>query len=134
MDTVRGRLSTAQRNVYTASTNRLELLKHKRCLSAPQYYTEEQTMRLDFLTRRFASAAQQQLGVADRRLAATASKLDALSPLKVLGRGYGITYGADGTVVDSVTQVQAGDALTLQLTDGTVSCRVTDTQEVQRNG
>ena len=91
-------------------------------------------MRLDYLTRRFASAAQRQLGLADRRLAATASKLDALSPLKVLGRGYGITYGADGAVVDSITQVQAGDALTVQLTDGTVSCRVTDTQEVQRNG
>ena len=132
MDTVRGRLSTAQRGVLTASANRLELLKNKRCLSAPQYYTEEQAMRLDYLTRRFASAAQRQLDAADRRLAATASKLDALSPLKVLGRGYGIGYGADGTVVDSITRVQAGDDLTLQLTDGTVSCRVIDTQEVQR--
>lgn len=132
MDTVRGRLSTAQRGVFTAAANRLELLKNKRCLSAPQYYTEEQGMRLDYLTRRFASAAKQQLSVADRRLAATASKLDALSPLKVLGRGYGIGYAADGTVVDSVHRVQTGDDLTLQLTDGTVSCRVTDTQEVQR--
>ena len=91
-------------------------------------------MRLDYLTRRFASAAQQQLGVADRRLAAVASKLDALSPLKVLGRGYAIGYGADGAVVDSVRQVRAGDDLTLQLTDGTVACRVTDTQEVQKHG
>ena len=91
-------------------------------------------MRLDYLTRRFASAAQQQLGVADRRLAAAASKLDALSPLKVLGRGYAIGYSADGTVVDSVRQVRAGDDLTLQLTDGTVACRVTDTQEVQKHG
>ena len=134
MDTVRGRLATAQRNLLATSANRLALLKGKRCLSAPQYYTEEQGMRLDYLTRRFASAAQRQLGVADRRLAATASKLDALSPLKVLGRGYAIGYNADGTVVDSVNQVTVGDALTLQLTDGTVSCRVTDTQEVPRNG
>jgi len=132
MDTVRGRLSTAQRSVLTASANRLELLKNKRCLSAPQYYTEEQAMRLDYLTKQFASAAHRQLGVADRRLAATASKLDALSPLKVLGRGYAIGYGADGTVVDSVRQVQAGDHLTLQLTDGTLACRVTDKQEVHR--
>ena len=132
MDTVRGRLATAQHSVLTASANRLALMKNKRCLSAPQYYTEEQGMRLDYLTRRFASAAQRQLGLADRRLAATASKLDALSPLKVLGRGYAIGYGADGTVVDSVTRVQAGDDLTLQLTDGTVACRVIDTQEVHR--
>ncbi len=134
MDTVRGRLSTAQRGIYTAAVNRLEMLRDKRCLSAPQYYTEEQAMRLDYLTRRFSSAAQQQLGAADRRLAATASKLDALSPLKVLGRGYAIGYSADGTVVDSVRQVHTGDALTLQLTDGTVVCRVTDIQEVQKYG
>jgi len=87
-------------------------------------------MRLDYLTKNFVSAARQQLGAADRRLAATASKLDALSPLKVLGRGYAIGYGADGGVVDSIQRVQVGDDLTLRLTDGTVSCRVTDTQEV----
>ncbi len=130
MDTVRGRLLTAQRNVVTTATNRLTLLRDKRCLSAPQYYTEEQAMRLDYLTKNFVSAARQQLGAADRRLAATASKLDALSPLKVLGRGYAIGYGADGGVVDSIQRVQVGDDLTLRLTDGTVSCRVTDTQEV----
>ncbi len=134
MDTVRRRLSTAQRSVFAHAANRLELLKNKRCLSAPQYYTEEQAMRLDYLIRRFAAAARQQLGVADRRLAATASKLDALSPLKVLGRGYAIGYAADGTVVDSIQRIQAGDDLTLQLTDGTVACRVTDIQEVRRNG
>ena len=86
-------------------------------------------MRLDYLTRRFASAAQRQLGTADRRLAAAASKLDALSPLKVLGRGYAIGYTADGGVLDSVSCVAAGDSLQLRLADGTVDCTVTDIRE-----
>ena len=86
-------------------------------------------MRLDYLTRRFASAAQRQMGAADRRLAAAASKLDALSPLKVLGRGYAIGYTADGGVLNSVTRVKAGDNLTLTLADGTVDCTVTDVKE-----
>ena len=86
-------------------------------------------MRLDYLTRRFASAAQRQLATADRRLAATASKLDALSPLKVLGRGYAIGYTADGGVLDSVSRVAAGDSLQLRLADGTVDCTVTDIRE-----
>lgn len=131
MDTVRARLSTATHNQLTAARSRLDLMRNKRCLSAPQYYTDEQTMRLDYLTRRFTAAATQQLGSADRRLATAASKLDALSPLKVLGRGYAITYTADGGVLDSVSRVQVGDTLNLRVSDGTVACQVTDKQEVQ---
>lgn len=86
-------------------------------------------MRLDYLTRRFASAAQRQLGTADRRLAAAASKLDALSPLKVLGRGYTIGYTADGSVLDSVARVKRGDTVSLKLVDGTVDCTVVDMRE-----
>ena len=123
------RLETACRGRLTAATQQLTLLRSKRCLSAPQYYTEEQAMRLDYLTRRFAAAAQQQLSTADRRLAAQASKLDALSPLKVLGRGYAIGYTDGGEVLDSVGRVAVGDDLHLRLADGVLSCRVNDIQE-----
>ena len=123
------RLATGCRGVLNGAQARLKLMQDKRCLSAPQYYTEEQAMRLDYLTRRFASAAQRQLGAADRRLAAAASKLDALSPLKVLGRGYTIGYTADGGVLDSVTHVKVGDTVNLKLADGTVDCTVTDIRE-----
>ena len=131
MDTVRARLSTATHNHLTAARSHLDLLRNKRCLSAPQYYTDEQTMRLDYLTRRFTAAATQQLGTADRRLAAAASKLDALSPLKVLGRGYAIGYTADGGVVNSTADVQVGDTLSLRVSDGSISCQVTNVEEVQ---
>ncbi len=123
------RLESAVRQQVTAAGQRLQLLQSKRCLSAPQYYTEEQAMRLDYLTRRFASAAKQPLGVADRRLASAASKLDALSPLKVLGRGYAIGYDAGGQVLDSVRKVAPGDAVSLRLADGTLCCQVTEIGE-----
>lgn len=123
------RLTTGCRGVLTGAAARLKLLQDKRCLCAPRYYTEEQAMRLDYLTRRFASAARRQLSTADRRLAAAASKLDALSPLKVLGRGYTIGYTADGGVLNSVRCVKAGDNLSLRLADGTVNCQVTDIRE-----
>ena len=129
VDTLRGRLLNGCRARIEACTRDLQLIKNKRCLSAPQYYTEEQAMRLDMITRRFASAAKQSLGAADRRLAATASKLDALSPLKVLGRGYAIGYAADGQVLDSVTRTQVGDTVHLRLTDGTLDCLVNNIVE-----
>lgn len=129
MDNVRARLFTAARNHIGAASARLELLKEKRCLSAPQYYTDEQAMRLDYLTRRFVSASRQQLGETERRLSAAAAKLDALSPLKVLGRGYSIGYTADGDVLNSVGRVQVGESLSLRLSDGTLRCEVTEKQE-----
>ena len=86
-------------------------------------------MRLDYLTRRFASAARQPLSTADNRLAAAAAKLDALSPLKVLKRGFAIGYGADGQMLHSVEQVSPGDDIRLQLADGLVACRVNEVQE-----
>ena len=129
VDTCSTRLYNGSRGFLQSAASRLELLKNKRCLSAPQFYTEEQAMRLDYLTRRFASAARQPLGVAQRRLAAAASKLDALSPLKVLGRGYAIGYDADGVALDSVCRVSVGDSLRLRLSDGTLGCCVTEIQE-----
>lgn len=127
--TYRIRLATACRGKWQVSAKALEALRSRRCLAAPQYYTEEQTMRLDHLTHRFSAAAKQQLAAADRRLTATAAKLDALSPLKVLGRGYSIGYGADGRVLDSVQQTRVGDPVTWKLSDGAVECTVTKIQE-----
>ncbi len=129
LDTLRGRLTMGCRSRLQTCEQELKRLRDKRCLSAPQYYTEEQTMRLDMLTRRFAAASQQQLGVADRRLTAMASKLDALSPLKVLGRGYAIGYGADGQVLSSVSHTKVGDTVQLRVSDGILDCQVQNIQE-----
>ncbi len=126
---LRSRLAAACRNRVVNCGRDLAVLREKRCLSAPQYYTDEQSLRLDMLAHRFASAAGQQLAVADRRLVATAAKLDALSPLKVMGRGYAISYDEDGHVLTSVTQTKENDALRLRLADGTLHCRVTAIEE-----
>ncbi len=129
MDTVRGRLGAAARGAVTAAEGRLRRLSDRRCLSAPQYYTEEQAVRLDYLTRRFVSAARQQTAAAQSRLAACASKLDALSPLKVLGRGYAIGYRADGRVIETVADAQLGETVRIRVTDGVLGCTVTDLWE-----
>ena len=102
---------------------RLTLLRSKRCLATPLFYVEEQAMRLDYLTRRFASAGQQYLARGDRRVTAAAAKLDALSPLKVLSRGYAIASTQSG-VIKSVTDVSSGDRFVLRVADGELSCAV----------
>lgn len=60
-----------------------------------------------------------------RDIALCAAKLDALSPLKTLSRGYSITYAADGhSVVDSVQHVNDGDHIQVQVQDGRFACTV----------
>ena len=68
------------------------------------------------------SARERELGIA-------AAKLDALSPLKTLTRGYSITYSEDGHVVESASQVASGDDISVRVKDGTLSCTVTAVQK-----
>lgn len=64
----------------------------------------------------------------DRQLSALSARLDALSPLKTLGRGYAICWQAPGAeVVRSVATVQAGDRVHVQLADGILQCEVEGT-------
>ncbi len=129
VESLYSRLVTACRTRVQNGEQQLRRLAEKRCLSAPQYFVEEQMLRLDYLTRRFAAAASRQVGDEQRRITAMASKLDALSPLKVLGRGYAIPYRADGQTLASIEQVSVDDTISLQITDGVLDCRVTNIQE-----
>lgn len=107
-----------------AASHRLTLLQSRRCLSTPLYVVEDQSLRLDRAAKAFQHASQTNLASADRRLAALSAKLDALSPLKVLGRGYAIAQ-TDRGVVGRRADVRPGDRLTLTVSDGTVPCIVT---------
>lgn len=80
-------------------------------------------MRLDYLVRSFAAAARVPLTAADRRLAQTSGKLDALSPLKVLSRGYAIGYRGN-EVLKRASDAREGEQLALRYADGQVECRV----------
>lgn len=111
---------SALHRVQVEST-RLAAIREKRCLATPLFYVEEQGMRLDYFVRRFAAAAQVQTSRAEGRLSAAAGKLDALSPLKVLSRGYSIVY-RDGEVQHSAQGIRPGDKLSLRLSDGRVEC------------
>ena len=57
------------------------------------------------------------------------SKLDAMSPLKVLSRGYSMTFDAQGHVVRSVRTLSCGDRITVRLADGRASAEVREIQE-----
>lgn len=113
----------AASSVVANRRRRLTELSAKRCLSTPLYPVEERGVRLDRLTHRFTGAAARVTAHAGTRLAAAAGKLDAMSPLRVLSRGYALA-SKDGAVLRSVSQVAENDTIELRLYDGALTCRV----------
>lgn len=66
----------------------------------------------------------QTLAKEKQRLARMAASLDALSPLKVMGRGYSIAMNEEGRVLTSVQEIDCGEVLDLRMQDGMLTCRV----------
>ena len=66
------------------------------------------------------------LSQSERDLRTLAQRLNALSPLATLQRGYSISRKTDGEVLSSTEQVSVGDRVEIQLADGHLACRVID--------
>lgn len=80
---------------------------------------------LDLLRERMINLGPRICSDHQRDIALEAARLDALSPLKTLSRGYSITYAEDGhSVLDSVSGIHDGDAIKVQVQDGTLACTV----------
>ncbi len=80
--------------------------------------------RLNRAADRVTQAMRNHLERHDARLTTHAARLDALSPLKVLARGYAVARGEDGRVLKRVVQLPPGLAFRLRVTDGEVGARV----------
>ncbi len=115
----------AERGVEEART-RLDRSAGSRALQDPMNYVEDRRVLLDYQRTRMARALADSLHGQQRRLGRLAASLDAMSPLKVLGRGYSIARKADGGVVTSVKSVSAGERLTLRVADGEIGCIVAE--------
>ncbi len=90
----------------------------------PQRRIADQRLLLGGLERRLAHAGHLLLSTRRHSFEALASKLDALSPLKVLDRGYSLARDAEGKVVRSCDGLAPGQALTVTLQDGEVHTRI----------
>jgi exodeoxyribonuclease VII large subunit len=78
---------------------------------------------VDELAGRLPDAARRAVETASLRLRACAGRLDAISPLKVLGRGYAIATSR-GRVLKSSSDVKKGDPVSVRLGQGTIECEV----------
>ena len=102
----------------------LERAESCRVLRDPMSAVNDRRLLLDFQRQKLAGGLSSAAGRERERFARLAAGLDAMSPLKVLGRGYAIARRGDGGLVRSVRDVSPGDSLTLRVSDGEIGCRV----------
>ena len=86
---------------------------------SPRFLLDQQRQRVDDLWQRARSAVDHDLALQRERAHGVALRLHALSPLAVLDRGFAIVWrGGEREVVAHVVQVQPGDRLQIQVSDG----------------
>lgn len=93
-------------------------------MRTPKDKLDEYNLRLDTLLRRCESAFKFKLSDSKKNLTVLSGKLDALSPLKTLSRGYAVATDSGGDIIRSVNDIKSGDEFTLRLSDGNKECLV----------
>ena len=130
-------ISAAERSAQTAVGNagsRLADLVLRVNRQSPVARVLRQKLALQALADRLDRPAIALLSRYGVRLGQAGARLDALSPLASLGRGYSICLGPDGSVVSRASQVEAGDGLNLRVSDGAIDCRVERTTRKSTGG
>ncbi len=121
LDYLRAALPAALLRRVEVARQRLESIEQSYALRHPEERLSMLRQRLDDLTSRLLPAGERRLGRAREWLANAAGRLDSLSPLRVLERGYSVTTrAANGKIVRSSADVQPGDALNTRVRDGEI--------------
>ncbi|HBR08351.1 MAG TPA: exodeoxyribonuclease VII large subunit, partial [Clostridiales bacterium] len=118
------RLSQAMRKQIGNYRRSLDDTASRRVMRSPTGFIDQRRLELDGVRMRMTSASGAVISEKRNGHISLAAKLDALSPLKVLGRGYAIASAGDGSVVRDAGQVEVGDLLRLRLAKGGLACRV----------
>ena len=115
---------------------RLEQLRQRRVLTDPGAYVADRRLALDHAAALLQASFRSSVSDKRGRLAQGVAALDAMSPLKVLGRGYAIAETEEGRILRSRKDAAPGQRLRLKLADGDVGCRVEEDPacEVNRYG
>ena len=129
LDSICSAMAAALNRQLKSSRQHLQVLSQSPTLRSPTGYLEQKGRELELLKNRMISAQNNFISRKNQRYIAAVSKLDAMSPLKVLSRGYAMAQTQEGSVVRSVSQVELGERITVSLSDGTLSATVMDKKE-----
>lgn len=129
LDTMSDTMAAALGRQLKSARQHLRVLSGSPALRSPTGYLDRKRKELELLEKRLLSAQSSSLNAKRQRYIGLTAKLDAMSPLKVLTRGYALAQTGDGTVLRSVRQVLPGEQISVSLSDGSIAATVTDAKE-----
>ena len=129
MDSAASAMASYLARQLRSSRQRLATLSRSPALMSPTGYLNQRRTNLEHLKTRLIAAQSQQLQRRRQRFVGCTAKLDAMSPLKVLTRGYSIVQQQDGSILRSVSQTEPGREIQVKLTDGSLNAVVSSIQE-----
>ncbi len=118
LDELDMRLQRAMQRFITTRQQAVERKHHRLQLNSPVKRLAEQKSKLDRVEQKLMDAMDRKLLTMRHQLAIAAEKLDTVSPLATLKRGYSITQTEQGQVVTQAKDVKTGDVLVTRLSDG----------------
>ncbi|SET57213.1 exodeoxyribonuclease VII large subunit [Paenibacillus sp. NFR01] len=134
LDMLRAGLRRAAENRHGRAREREAVLRHSLARFHPQAAIREARQRTAGLTRELGAAMQARHAEKRARFAAEVRHLDALSPLKIMSRGYSLVYDEqEEHLIKSLGDVELGDIVNIRLNDGRLSCQVWGMKEDGEN-
>ena len=112
-----------------ASRRHLKMLADSSAMKGPEAAIAIRRNNVTHLSHRLIASQDRITGRKHTQFSSLTAKLDALSPLKVLARGYSITQAEDGTVIHSAEQAAIGDRVQITLSGGSLKARVEEIKE-----
>lgn len=125
LDAMVSSIAASLDRMLKASRKQLQTLLASPVLHKPDSYLEQKGKDLRMLENRLVSAQSQILARSRQRYVGSVAKLDAMSPLKVLSRGYSVVRNSENQILRSTSDVQIGENLTITLSEGQLYAEVT---------
>ena len=129
LDAMSAAMASALNRQLKLATQRLEALAVSPALRSPTAYLDRREKDLSLLKNRLSAAQERTVSASNARFVGCVAKLDAMSPLKVLSRGYAMAQTEGGQLLRSVRQVAPGDEITLSISDGKITASVLNAKE-----
>ena len=129
----------AEERLAQSELQRLERLRQKlgtlagkRVMTDQLAYVQDKRMELVHVQQRLGDLAGVFLGQKKQQFGTLAASLDAMSPLKVLGRGYAMAQNGNGQILKSYRDVEPGERVKVTLGEGGFSCTVEEPLKEER--
>lgn len=132
LDSMHAAMANMLTRQIRAGRQQLKTLSDSPALRSPVSYFDQRRKNVELLKNRLLAAQTQNVERKKRRFVEQTARLDAMSPLKVLTRGYAMAQTQDGVVLKSVCQVELGERVEITLSDGKLSATVMEKKEMGR--